>query len=118
MEEKRKHKRLELSGELIIKRLGGNEEGQPVQIEISDCARDGLGFTTDAQLTIGNNYEANLRLWTKEVLHVFIQIVRAAKVGDVFQYGGIFIGMPDADKMRIQVYETVEEQLKEQENNS
>ena len=51
MEEKRKHKRLELSGELIIKRLGGNEEGQPVQIEISDCSRDGLGFTTDAQLS-------------------------------------------------------------------
>ena len=49
---------------------------------------------------------------------MFIQIVRAAKVDDVFQYGGIFIGMPDSDKMRIEVYETVEDQLKEQENNS
>ena len=118
MEEKRKHKRLGLTGELILKKLGGNEEGQPAQIEIHDCSRDGIGFSTDVQLTIGNNYEANLTLWTKEVLHVFIQIVRAAKVGDVFQYGGIFIGMPDADIMRIQVYETVEDQLKEQENNS
>ena len=118
MEEKRKHKRLGLTGELILKKLGGNDEAQPAQIEIHDCSRDGIGFSTDVQLTIGNNYEANLTLWTKEVLHVFIQIVRAAKVGDVFQYGGMFIGMPDADKMRIQVYETVEDQLKEQENNS
>ncbi len=118
MEEKRKHKRLGLKGELILKQLGGNDEAQTIQIEISDCSRDGIGFVTDAQLTIGNNYEANLTLWTKEVLHVFIQIVRAAKVDDLFHYGGIFIGMPDADKMRIQVYETVEDQLKEQENNS
>ena len=118
MEEKRKQKRLGLSGEIILKKLGGSDEAQTAQIEIHDCSRDGLGFTTDLQLTIGNNYEANLTLWTKEVLHVFIQIVRAAKVGDVFQYGEIFIGMPDADIMRIQVYETVEDQLKEQENNS
>ena len=118
MEEKRKNKRLELSGELILKKLGGNEEAQTVQIVIHDCSKDGIGFATDAQLTVGNNYEANLTLWTKEVLHVFVQIVRAAKVDDKFHYGGIFIGMPDADKMRIQVYETVEDQLKEQENNS
>ena len=118
MEEKRKHKRLELSGELILKKLGGGDDQQTAQILIHDCSRDGIGFITDAQLTIGNNYEANLTLWTKEVLHVFVQIVRAAKVDDVFQYGGIFIGMPDSDKMRIEVYETVEDQLKEQEHNS
>ena len=118
MEEKRKHRRRQLTGEIILKKLGGSDEAQTAQIEIVDCSRDGLGFSTDAQLTIGNNYEANLTLWTKEVLHVFVQIVRAAKVDDVFQYGGIFIGMPDSDKMRIEVYETVEDQLKEQEKNS
>ena len=112
MEEKRKHRRRELTGEILVKHMGtGTHEN--VQIEISDCSRDGIGFSTDAQLVIGDNYEANLTLWTKEVLHVFIQIVRAAKVDDQFRYGGIFIGMPDADKMRIEVYETVEDQLKE-----
>ena len=116
MEEKRKHKRLELSGELDLKQLGGGGEPMLAQIEIHDCSRDGIGFTTDAQLTIGNNYEANLRLWTKEILHVFIQIVRASKEENGFRYGGIFIGMPEADMMRIDVYETVEDQLKEQEN--
>ena len=47
---------------------------------------------------------------------MFVQIVRAAKIDDRFHYGGIFIGMPDADKMRIEVYETVKDQLKEMEN--
>ena len=117
MEDKRKHKRLELDGEILLKEIGGTGDAVPTQIEITDCSSDGLGFTTDAQLTIGHNYEANLKLWTKEVLHVFLQIVRASKDESGFHYGAIFIGMPDADKMRIQVYETVEDQLKEQDSN-
>ena len=116
MEDKRKHKRLELSGEIILKELGGTGEAPTAQIEIHDCSTDGIGFTTDAQLTIGHNYEANLTLWNKDMIHVFVQIVRAAKEDSVFHYGGIFIGMPDTDKMRIQVYETVREQLEEKEN--
>ena len=118
MEEKRRHKRLELSGEILLTQLGAGGEAEKAEIEIHDCSRDGLGFTTDAQLTIGDNYEANLTLWTKEVLHVFMQIVRASKDETGFHYGAIFIGMPEADMMRISVYETVEDQLKEQEKNS
>ena len=116
MVEKRKHNRLELTGEIILRPIGGTGDATAAQIEIHDCSRDGIGFTADAQLTIGDNYEANLTLWNKDRIHVFIQIVRAAKEGDLFHYGGIFIGMPDADKMRIEVYETVEDTLKEQEN--
>lgn len=113
MEDKRKHKRLELTGEIIVKQLGGSGDTSTAQIDVTDCSRDGIGFSTDAQLTIGDNYEANLTIWTKEVLHVFIQIVRAAKTDNGFHYGGIFIGMPEGDKMRIEVYETVKEQLNE-----
>ncbi|WP_034446740.1 PilZ domain-containing protein [Butyrivibrio sp. AE2032] len=116
MEDKRKHKRLGLTGEILIKHLGGNEGPVNATIEITDCSSDGIGFSTDAQLVVGNNYEANLTLWTKEVLHVFIQIVRAVQTETGFHYGGIFIGMPDSEKMRIEVYETVEDQLKEQNN--
>ena len=75
MLEKRKNKRLELSGELILTQMGASGESEKATIEITDCSKDGLGFSTDAQLTIGNNYGANLTLWTKEVLHVFIQTV-------------------------------------------
>lgn len=114
MEDKRKHKRLELSGEILIKELGAAGDGESADIEIHDCSRDGLGFTTDKPLTVGSNYEANLTLWNKDKIHVFIQIVRAEKEGDLFHYGGIFIGMPDTDQMRIQVYETVTDELEHQ----
>ena len=113
MDERRKNKRLELTGEILVKQLGGNGGVKSATIDILDCSRDGIGFNTDNQLVIGDNYEANLTIWTKEVLHVFIQIVRAVKLDDTYNYGGIFIGMPDADKMRIEVYETVRETLDE-----
>jgi hypothetical protein len=114
MEDKRKHKRLELTGEILIKELGAAGDGETADIAIHDCSRDGIGFTTDKVLTVGSNYEANLTLWNKDKIHVFIQIVRADKEGDIFRYGGIFIGMPDADQMRIQVYETVTDELEHQ----
>jgi hypothetical protein len=117
MEDKRKNKRLHLEGEILLQPLGKSGEAVSTKIEITDCSKDGLGFSSDAQLTIGDNYEANLTLWTKETMTVFLQIVRASKVDDLFHYGSIFIGMPDSERMRIQVYETVEDQLKEQSDN-
>ena len=52
----------------------------------------------------------------KDKIHVFLQITRANKDGDIFHYGGIFIGMPDSDRMRIRVYETVEDELHNKNN--
>lgn len=113
MEERRKNRRLELSGELIIKGLGGASEA--VDINILDASTNGLGFKTQKQLTIGDIYEANLMIWNKERLHVFIQIARASVDEDGYHYGGVFIGMPEDVKMRIQVYETVEEEIAKKE---
>ena len=112
MEERRKGRRLDLTGELIIKEVGGTEEA--VDIKITDASTEGLGFITDKQLTIGDNYDAHLTIWTKEVLHVFVQIVRAEKRDDGFHYGGMFIGMPEDVKMRIKVFETVEDEKAKQ----
>jgi hypothetical protein len=109
MEERRKSRRLDLSGEILIKELGTNEVHN-ADIHITDASSSGLGFSTDQQLTIGHNYEAKITIWTKEVLHVIIQIVRASKEDDVFHYGGLFIGMPEDVRKRIDVYETVEEE--------
>ncbi|MCR5557800.1 MAG: PilZ domain-containing protein [Butyrivibrio sp.] len=113
MEERRKNRRLELEGELIIKGLGGATEA--VDINILDASTNGMGFKTSKQLTIGDIYEANLMIWNKERLNVFIQIVRASADEDGYHYGGVFIGMPEDVKMRIQVYETVEEEIAKQE---
>ena len=109
MEEKRRSKRIDLSGEIIIKEIGTGSE-KAIDIKINDASSVGVGFTTDEQLTIGNNYEANLAIWTKEVLHVFIKIVRASVDEDGYHYGGLFIGMPEDIKQRIDVYEIVEEE--------
>lgn len=109
MEERRKNRRLELSGEIIIKGLGGASEA--VDIHIVDASTTGMGFKTDKKLTIGDIYEAKLTLWNKEKIDAFVQIVRASIDKDeLFHYGCVYIGMPEDVKMRIQVYETVEEE--------
>ena len=109
MEEKRRAKRLELFGDIEIKEIGGLKD-KKVDINITDCSTSGIGFSTTEQLTIGDNYEANLVIWNKEKLHVFLQIVRAVKEEDGYHYGSLFIGLPEDIKMRIQVYETVEDE--------
>ena len=107
MEERRKSKRTELRSRLIMKRLGGDEP-QEVDIDITDLSKSGIGFTCDEPLLIGNVYETFLTIWTKEVIHCFIEIVRIEKKADTFAYGGIFIGMPEMDMKRIETYETIE----------
>ncbi len=105
-DERRKSKRMELNSTLVLKRLdGGNEE--EISIVIDDVSKSGVGFHCDTPLMIGTVYESYLQIWTKEVLHAFIEIVRIEKNGSEFHYGGIFIGMPEMDLSRIAVYETV-----------
>lgn len=108
MEERRKSKRSELKSSLVIKRLDqGNDE---VGIEVLDVSKTGVGFSSDQKLEIGAVYESYLTIWTKEVLHAFLEIRRIEKISeDSYNYGAIFIGMPEMDAARIEVYQTVEE---------
>lgn len=107
MEERRKSNRRELISTLIVKRLddGRNEEAT---IDIADVSKSGIGFNCNELLEIGAVYEANLRIWTQEVLHAFLEIVRIEKKGQGYNYGAVFIGMPGMDASRIEVYDTVE----------
>lgn len=108
MEERRKNARLELESRLIIKRLDLNSE-EEISIDVIDVSKTGVGFNCTTPLTIGAVYEAFLTIWTKEVIHAFIEVVRIEKVGEKFVYGGIFVGMPELDAQRIEVYKTVNE---------
>lgn len=110
MEERRHDKRMKLTSTLIIKRLDGSSS-QEVEIDIIDVSKSGVGFTCNVALEIGAVYESNLRIWTQEILHAFLEIVRIEKTGSTFTYGAIFIGMPEMDTARIETYETVNEQL-------
>ncbi|MBQ7955315.1 MAG: PilZ domain-containing protein [Lachnospiraceae bacterium] len=110
MEERRRTKRTELQSTLILKRLDKQEEGEAVSIEITDVSKSGVGFNCNEALNIGAVYEGFLTIWTKEVLHAFMEIVRIEKVGDTYSYGASFVGMPEMDSARIAVYQTIEEQ--------
>lgn len=108
-QERRKTKRTDLSSKLVIKRLDG-EGGREATISISDVSTTGVGFDCSEVLQIGEVYEAYLTIWTKEVIHAFLQIVRIELKGDMYGYGAIFIGMPEMDSARIEVYQTFNEQ--------
>lgn len=107
MEERRKNPRLELESKLIIKRLDNQNDAQETMIDVIDVSKTGVGFNCEVPLTIGAVYEAFLTIWTKEVIHAFIEVVRIEKIGTKFVYGGIFVGMPELDSQRIDVYATV-----------
>lgn len=108
MEEKRRSKRTELLSKLILKRLDGGR-AEEVVIDVNNLSKTGVGFSSKKALTIGAVYEAYLTIWTKEVIHAFLEIVRIEKKGENFEYGGIFIGMPEMDAARIETYQTVED---------
>ena len=84
---------------------GGTHE--ELAISIQDVSKTGVGFTCKESLNIGAVYESYLTIWTKEVIHAFLQIVRIELVGDEYVYGASFIGMPEMDASRIAVYQTV-----------
>lgn len=107
MEERRRSNRRKLVSSLSVKRLNGSGE-EEIQIEITDVSKTGVGFSCDEALEIGAVYESHLRIWTQEVLHAFLEIVRIEKKEGTFSYGSIFVGMPEMDAARIQVYDTIE----------
>ena len=109
MENRRKSNRRELTSQLVFTNLSGGGSNEKVEIDIVDVSKTGIGFTCETALEIGEVYETYLRIWTQEVLHAFLEIVRIEKKeANLYAYGGIFIGMPEMDAARIEVYDTVE----------
>lgn len=116
MVERRKSKRIEMQSTIKMKRLDGGEV-EEVAIEIMDVSQTGIGFFCDEPLMLGAFYESELTIWTKETLHVLLEIVRAEKLEDCFCYGATFIGMSEVDAYRIEVYQMMQdgaEELEEQ----
>ena len=79
MVEKRHSVRSELTATLMVKRLDSDENGEEVTIDITDVSKGGVGFTCNKALQIGAVYESFLEIWTKEVIHAFIEIIRIEK---------------------------------------
>lgn len=106
MEERRRSKRTELRSKVLVKRLDSSNQ-EEIGVEVKNVSRTGIGFYCDEILDMGAVYEAYLTIWTKEVIHAFIEIVRIEKEVDTYEYGGLFIGMPEFDLQRIDVFNVV-----------
>lgn len=111
MNERRKNKRTDMQSRLVIKRIDGNV-GKEAAIDIVDVSKTGIGFECEEALQIGEVYEAYLTIWTREVLHAFLQIVRIELRPGGYSYGAVFIGMAEMDSSRIETYQTVSEMEK------
>lgn len=111
-QERRRNKRTGMPAELVIKKVGGGSGKEEVPVEIVDVSKTGVGFNCSEPLQIGEMYESYLTLWTKEVLHALLQIVRRELTNNGFSYGAIFVGMPEMDAARIEVYQTVNDSKK------
>ena len=107
MDDRRRSNRRELISKLIVRRLDGSGR-EVIEIEITDVSKTGIGFTCEKKLDISAVYEAHLRIWTQEVIHAFLEIVRIEKNGIGYGYGALFIGMPENESVRIETYDTIE----------
>lgn len=87
----------------------GEDKPKSVVIHITDVSKRGVGFQCVESLNINDVYECHLTLWTKEVLHSFLKIVRIDEKKDPYEYGAVFIGMSETDVSRIAAYQTVSE---------
>ncbi len=114
MEERRRSKRMGLKSKLLMKSLNDIGSQHEIEIEIVDVSKSGIGFISDKPLMIGTVYEAHLTIWTKETIHVFLEIVRIEKRDNDYSYGATFVGMPGMDASRISLYEMISEELEKQ----
>ena len=111
MEEKRKHKRLDLDVTVQLERLDkdGVTTLKYVHVDITDLSRSGIGFKAKQSLEVGTYYDIKLTIWTKEVIDAVIEIVRRNDSEDGYEYGAEFIGMTDTDALKIDIYQIFNE---------
>lgn len=113
MEEKRKHKRLDLDVSIELERL--DEDGittlKYTHVNVVDLSKSGIGFLSKQELEVGTYYDTKIQIWTKEVINAVIEIVRREKMNDGYRYGCVFIGMANTDALKIDIYQIFNEAL-------
>ena len=107
MEEKRRHKRLDLDVSVELERLdeGGITTLKYIHVDVTDISRSGIGFKTEQLLGTESYYDAKIQIWTKEIISVVIEIVRRSETENGYRYGSRFIGMSDTDALKIDIYQ-------------
>ncbi|MGN0304615.1 MAG: PilZ domain-containing protein [Lachnospiraceae bacterium] len=108
MDERRQKTRTDLQAFLNIKNICGNGVKE-VMIAVTNVSTSGIGFICEEKLKMGTVYEGRLTLWTKEMIPIFVKIIRIKELEMDYNYGAVFIGMPEVFINRIGLYQTVEE---------
>lgn len=108
MEERRRKARTDLQAYLNIKNICGNGASE-VMIFVTNISTSGIGFISEEKLEMGTVYGGSLTLWTKEIIPIFVEIVRIHELEVGYNYGAIFIGMPDFYASKISLYQMMEE---------
>jgi hypothetical protein len=113
MDEKRRYKRSNLNITIQLRQCDSTEQHKFFAV-VHDLSREGLGFYSTQDLQIGQCFDTEIEIWTKEVIKVVLKIVRKTEKNekDAIFYGGEFIGLSESEKFRIDVYQCVEENLK------
>ncbi|MCR5526919.1 MAG: PilZ domain-containing protein [Lachnospiraceae bacterium] len=106
-EERRKARRMDLDVRVSMSRVDGDDE--EISVEVLDISRAGIGFFCTKELVNGAVYKTDIKIWTGDVITAFINLVRVGRQENGNIYGGIFVGMPEADWCRIGVYETFQD---------
>lgn len=108
MEEKRRHKRLDLEVRIELEHLDRDDITtlKYVNVNVTDISRSGIGFVSKSKLEIQTYYDTKIQIWTKEIVDAVVQIVRRQELPDgTYKYGGAFIGMTDTDALKIDIYQ-------------
>lgn len=111
MEEKRRDKRLELGVDVQLERLdeAGVTTLKYVHVDVTDISKSGIGFRCQSELEVNSYYDTRIQIWTKEIIESVIEIVRREESGGEYKYGAVFIGLPDVDALKIDIYQMFNE---------
>lgn len=104
--EKRKYKRSNLKANVYLNECQG---GKKAKVEIHDISQGGLGFYCSEKLDVGTFYNADVKIWTQEVIPTIIKILRVkpCEIGNGYNYGSEFVIISDTDKFRIATYQLI-----------
>ena len=109
MEEKRKHKRLDINVKVEIERIDEDNitTVKYMDVEVTNISKTGLAFRMpDVEFEIGTCFDAKIQIWTKETIDTVFKVVRVNELENgVYEYGCIFVGMTDTDALKIEIYQ-------------
>ncbi|MCR4567338.1 MAG: PilZ domain-containing protein [Pseudobutyrivibrio sp.] len=109
MEEKRKHKRLDIDVKVEIERIdeANITTVRYMEVDVTNISKTGLAFRVpDIQFEVGACFDAKIQIWTKETIESIFKVVRVNELeGNVYEYGCIFVGMTDTDALKIEIYQ-------------